>query len=31
MELNALNFHGDFSGEDNGLGSAYIEIKPWDY
>jgi hypothetical protein len=28
MELNALNFHGDFSGEDNGLGSAYIEIKP---
>ena len=27
MELNALNFHGDFSGEDNGLGSAYIEDK----
>lgn len=27
IELNALNFRGDLSGEQSGLGSAYRVIK----
>ena len=31
IELNALNFQGDLSGEHNGLGSAYRVIKQLKY